>query len=126
MVLANTSVNITASITDANYAYLGYRDDLGDVFTKVEMLDDGNHGDGTAGDGVYGATLSVEASDVQYYIYADNANAGKFSPVRAEHEFHTLIVGGDVVINEIMASNSNTAEDQDGDPKLYGPCVQSG
>lgn len=115
MVLANTSVNITASITDANYAYLGYRDDLGDVFTKVEMLDDGNHGDGTAGDGVYGATLSVEASDVQYYIYADNANAGKFSPVRAEHEFHTLIVGGDVVINEIMASNSNTAEDQDGE-----------
>lgn len=113
IVLANTSVSITAEISDASYAHLGYRDNLGDVFTKVEMFDDGNHNDGSAGDGIYGATVSVGASDIQYYIYADNANAGKFSPVRAEHEFHTLFVGGDVVINEIMASNSSTAADQD-------------
>ncbi|MGB0916663.1 MAG: CotH kinase family protein [Flavobacteriales bacterium] len=115
IVLANTSVNISASISDATYAYLGYRDNLANKFTKLEMLDDGNHGDGAAGDGVYGATISVNAADVQYYIYADNANAGKFSPVRAEHEFHTLLVGGDVVLNELMASNSTTAEDQDGE-----------
>lgn len=115
IVLANSSVSVTAQISDATYAYLGYRDDLSDVFTKIEMADDGQNGDGAAGDGVYGATINIEASDIQYYIYADNANAGKFSPVRAEHEFHTLIVGGDVVINEVMASNSTTAEDQDGE-----------
>ena len=115
MVLANSSVFITAEITNANYAYLGYRDDLSQVFEKIEMLDDGNNGDGSAGDGIYGAQISAGASDIQYYIYADNANAGKFSPIRAEHEFHTLIVGGDVVINELMASNSSTAEDQDGE-----------
>lgn len=115
MVLANTSTYITATISDASNAYLGHRDNLANVFTKTEMFDDGNHGDGSSGDGVYGAQISVGASDIQYYIYAENNNAGKFSPVRAEHEFHTLIVGGDVVINELMASNSSTAEDQDGE-----------
>lgn len=115
MVLANSSVFLKASISDVSYAYLGYRDDLADVFSKTEMFDDGNHGDGAAGDGIYGAQINVGASDIQYYIYAENSEAGKFSPVRAEHEFHTLIVGGDVVINEIMASNSSTAEDQDGE-----------
>lgn len=115
LVLANSSVYISAEISNANYVYLGYRDDLSQVFDKIEMFDDGNNGDGVPGDGIYGAQLNVGASDIQYYIYADNANAGKFSPARAEHEFHTLIVGGDVVINELMASNSNTAEDQDGE-----------
>jgi hypothetical protein len=113
MVLANTSVYVTATISNADNAYLGFRDDLANVFAKTQLFDDGNHGDGSAGDGVYGAQISVGASDIQYYIYAENSDAGKFSPIRAEHEFHTLIVGGDVVINEIMASNSNTAQDQD-------------
>lgn len=114
-VMANSTVTITASINQATYAYLGYRETAANPFVKQPMYDDGNHGDGNANDGLYGTTMNVGAADMQYYIYADNADAGKFSPARAEHEFHTLIVGGDVVINELMASNSSTQADQDGE-----------
>ena len=79
------------------------------------MFDDGAHSDGAAGDGVYGATIPVGASEIQYYIYADNNDAGKFSPQRAEHEYHRIAVAGDVVINEISASNTTTQADQDGE-----------
>lgn len=112
--IAFNSVTITAAITDANYAYLGYRNDIEDPFDKVEMFDDGMHGDGAAGDNIYGGSITLEARDVQFYIYADNDLAGKFSPERAEHEFYDLIIGSDVVINELMPLN-NTIADQDGE-----------
>ena len=73
-------INITAEITNSNYAYLGYRYTFADKFEKLQMYDDGMHGDGTAGDGVYGATINVDARDVQYYFYAENTDAGIFSP----------------------------------------------
>jgi hypothetical protein len=110
---AYADIFITATIEGASYAYLGYRDRLQERFTKVEMLDDGLHGDGAAGDGVYGAMATLSAKDVQYYIYADNDNAGKFSPVRAEHEYYHLAVTAPVVINEMMARNTETVTDQD-------------
>ncbi|MEO9534226.1 MAG: CotH kinase family protein [Crocinitomicaceae bacterium] len=113
--LANTTVTITADIQDATYAYVGYRFYKADAFTKVEMFDDGLHNDGAAADGVYGADISLGAADMQYYIYADNADAGKFSPRRAEHEFYELTLSSGVVINELMPSNIETAADQDGE-----------
>jgi hypothetical protein len=114
-VLPHTTVSITASIANSNYAYLGYRFKFADKFEKVEMYDDGNHGDGSAGDGVFGATINIDARDVQYYIYSENANAAIFSPERAEHEFHQLAVVSGLVINEIMAANFSEVADQDGE-----------
>ena len=114
-VFPHTSVSIIAAIGNTNYAYLGYRFKFSDKFEKIEMFDDGNHGDGTSGDGVFGATINVDARDVQYYIYAENANSGVFSPERAEHEFHQLAVVSGLVINEIMASNFSAVADQDGE-----------
>jgi hypothetical protein len=112
-VLPHSTINITASIQNASYVYLGYRVKFSDKFEKLEMFDDGNHGDGTSGDGVYGATINVDARDVQYYIYAENNDAGIFSPERAEKEFHQLAVVEGLVINEIMAANSFSVADQD-------------
>ena len=114
-VLPHTTVSITAQISNVNYAYLGYRFKFADQFQKLQMFDDGNHGDGVAGDGVFGATIDVDARDVQYYIYAENSDAGLFSPERAEHEFHQLPVVSGLVINEIMASNFSEVADQDGE-----------
>lgn len=114
-VVQNTTVNITADISNATYAYLGYRNSVADIFTKVEMFDDGTQNDGAAGDGNYGVTIPVGVADIQYYIYSDNNDAGKFSPERAEHEFYTLAVAGDVVINELSAVNSTIQADQDGE-----------
>jgi hypothetical protein len=114
-VLPHTTVNITAQISNSNYAYLGYRFRFADKFEKLQLFDDGQHGDGTAGDGVFGATIDVDARDVQYYFYAENNDAGIFSPERAEKEFHQLAVISGLVINEIMAGNSLSVSDQDGE-----------
>jgi len=113
-VAPNTSVTFTADIQNVNYAYLGYRTFIGDIFQKALMYDDGLHGDGAAADGVYGVSIFIGASDIQYYYYAENADAAKFSPVRAEHEFYSLTVTTDVVINELMPKNFSTATDEEG------------
>lgn len=116
----NDTVWITATITNQNYAYLGYRDAIQNVFEKEEMFDDGLHHDGAASDGVFGIAIVATSPMMQYYIYAENASAGIFSPERAEHEYYTLLSNvssmnaGDVVINEIMSKNTLTAADPNG------------
>ena len=59
-------------------------------------------------------------ANVYYYLYAENNDAGMFSPKRTEYEIYEYAVQGvqlatgDLVINEFMASNSNTVLDLDG------------
>lgn len=115
-------VYITAKIinTNSNSVYLGYRYDLYDKFNKIPMYDDGEHGDGSAGDNVYGAQINVSSTSIQYYIYAENNDIGMFSPERAEHEFYSLnakietLNESDLVINELMAKNTATVMDPEG------------
>lgn len=119
----NSTISISATVynTNTNAVYLGYRYGLDAAFTRVLMYDDGLHGDGVANDSNYGAFININSTMVQYYIYAENNNAGIFSPERAEHEYYSIFAitpmlnPGDVVINEIMASNLTTAVDQDGE-----------
>ena len=117
----NEAITITATISDASTAFIGYRSDVEDAFEQIEMFDDGTHNDGAANDGVFGAEISVDGALTQYYIYAENNNIGIFSPRRAEHEFYNFAATttnptvGDLVINEFMASNDATAADQDGE-----------
>lgn len=114
------SFNITASITNTNASavWLGSRSDKTVKFVRTLMYDDGAHNDGAAGDNIYGATLTMNAGFIQYYIYAENSNAGIFSPERAEHEFHSVFANsiepsiGDLVINEILAENNNNVKDE--------------
>ena len=112
---ANSNVWITAHVTDAESVQLAYRSSQTDTFNKIEMLDDGNNNDGSAGDGIYGASVPTGASGFQYYVYAENSNAASFSPARAAYEFYTLTVSGDLVINEFMASNESTVADATGE-----------
>ena len=115
-------VTITATVNNSNSdaVFFGFRYDVEAPFTRVLMFDDGNHNDGAAGDKVYGVSIDVNSLSIQYYIYAENDNAGVFSPVRAEHEFYTLnaeivtIAKGDLVINELMADNDTTILDPSG------------
>lgn len=118
-----TTISITTNVSNTNSdaVVMGYRNDQHDPFTKVLMYDDGNHNDGNAGDGIYGADLAVVDVYTQYYVYAENDDIGAFSPARAEHEFYeidatyaTLDIG-DLVVNELMASNGTTVVDQDGE-----------
>ncbi len=113
-----TEVTVTAAVTNATYVQVAYRHSKDEAFTKVEMYDDGEHADGVAGDGVYGASFEVDESNTHYYFYADNANAGIFSPLRAEKEYYKIsaeaavAIDDDVVINELLASNTETASDE--------------
>ncbi len=111
----NSDVSITADVTTTQSVQLLYRYSQADSFEKLEMLDDGNNNDGTAGDGIFGVTLSTGANGFQYYIYAENESAAAFLPTRAAYEFYTLTVSGDLVVNEFMASNESTASDADGE-----------
>ena len=106
-----STANLIANVESASSVILGYRFRPQDRFVKVEMYDDGNHNDGAANDGTYGVSIDVDALDMQYYIYAENDDAGIFSPERAEHEYHNLPVVGSLVINEFMASNVSAVED---------------
>jgi hypothetical protein len=84
-------------------------------FVRVAMYDDGTHGDSIAGDANFTTTVQVSAGNLEYYVYAENGEAGVFHPARAEREFLTLPVAGSVVINELMADNVSTARDPGGD-----------
>ena len=116
---ANSTVQFTAGIINADSVILGYRQNRAERFEKAAMLDDGEHNDGVAEDHVYGVSIDIGAGEIQYYIYAQNEEAGIFSPARAEYEYYTIDVTAPVanmlVINEFMASNDTTIFDQNGE-----------
>jgi hypothetical protein len=108
---------ITADIADASEALLTFRFGQNMAFKKTAMFDDGNHNDGLANDGLFGAKISNAANIIDYYLYADNDSAGVFSPVRAAYEFYSLqsqLQVGDVVINEVMSNNISAVTDNSG------------
>ena len=114
-------VTFTATVTNSNAVFLGYRTNQHAPFTKIQMFDDGAHNDGAAGDNVFGIDVIITNDYTHYYVYAENTNIGAFSPARAQHEFYTLnasyvpIAVGDLVINELMADNETIVMDQDGE-----------
>jgi hypothetical protein len=90
------------------------------------MYDDGQHGDGGASDGVFGASIPGFAAGiyVRYYIEAIANNTPKtatYEPAGAEHDVYIYRVNpgsaidSDLVINELMADNETTATDPDGE-----------
>jgi hypothetical protein len=115
------TVTITATCSNETAVYLGTRLEHQLRFTRVSMYDDGAHNDGAAGDNVYGASVILSGVTLEYYVYAENSQAGLFSPQRAEHEYYSLNVtlplpnAGDVLFNEIMADNGTTAYDSNGE-----------
>ncbi len=119
--LLNSLVNITATISNASSTgvFLYYRNNSYSPFLQIPMADDALHGDGTAGDGVFGSTITITSGKTEYYLYAENNQAGIFSPQRSELEFYSLYsltVGtGNLKINEFLASNATIMADQDGD-----------
>ncbi len=126
---AGELAHVTAQVSSTNgidHVYLHYTTGLVGNFTSLTMFDDGQHNDGGAGDGVYGADIPGQTAGewVRFYIEAAAGNTAKsvaFSPVGAEHDVYiyqvqtqqSAVTG--VVINEVMASNSNTVTDNFGE-----------
>ncbi len=111
---------VLAKVQNATSVILNYRFDSSDVFLTLPMYDDGHHDDGPAGDGKYGQEFPYGGLQMQFYIYAENANAGAFSPARAEYEFYSASLTpptpnvGDIVINEFLTKNVNGETDEAG------------
>lgn len=111
---------ISANVTNSAAVYMGYRYSKADRFTRIVMYDDGAHGDGGAGDNVFGASLLLNSLNVQYYIYAENSGTGVFSPERAEYEFYTIAPtianaqSSQIVLNEVAPNNNTGIENENG------------
>lgn len=114
----NDSIWITSRVTGntANGVLLGYRTSHDGFFQRIPLFDDGLHHDGAANDGVFGVGLKMKTLNLEYYIWAENSAAGIFSPERAEHEYYSVkaVASGDIVVNELMASNTKTVQDPNG------------
>ncbi len=129
------AANITAQIAPhgnegVSSAWLYYRDKSYGKFARSPMFDDGQHGDGAAGDGIYGGytTNFAAGKKIHYYIEARSGNAAKaavFAPAHAEEDtysYHVAMAAATntpVVINEILAVNDHAAKDPQGQNDDY-------
>ena len=93
-------------------------------FEAALMFDDGQHNDGAANDGLFGAALppQIAGTWVRFYIAATantTAKSVSYLPTGAEHDVfvyqvQSVALSSPIVINEIMAVNTNTATDESG------------
>lgn len=117
--IVGDSIWITADVSSLpSSVRLNYRLSENDVFTALNMMDDGLHNDGLAADGVFGAIIPSLSNHTDYYIYAENDSAGRFSPARASFEFYSIdsrLRFNDLVVNEVMSNNQALQADQDGE-----------
>ena len=115
--VSNDMLVITAQASNASEVILFYRTRPDIVFEELLMNDEGIDGDALAGDGIFSSQFLFQGRDADYYIYAENDSAGAFSPQRAAYEYFTIkgqLNAGDIVINELMASNVDVVADADG------------
>jgi len=89
-------------------------------YEQTALHDDGAHGDGGSGDGIYGALIPPhdDGTWVEYYLEAED-EAGMVTVDRPgwPQGDYRYIVGWQrpsLTINELMALNTHTLEDEDG------------
>ncbi|MCG9879091.1 MAG: lamin tail domain-containing protein, partial [Bacteroidia bacterium] len=112
----NESFTITAtcSLANSQAIYLYVKRSKTASFERQVMYDDGLHGDGLAGDMIYGANFIMSSANFYYYMLAENNDAATFEPARAAFIYHTLQVNspeptkGSLVLNEFLASNKKS------------------
>ena len=109
------NVTFTCDISSGDTVKFCYRYSVNDAFTKVDMHDDGTHGDASADDGVYGVTIAANSSYLEYYIYSENDHAASFLPEGAEYDVYKMNITGKLVLNEFMADNETSVMDKSGD-----------
>lgn len=116
--IAGDTVIISTYINDVSNVLLAFKQDAGNLFENGLMNDQGLYGDVISDDGWFTAQIVATGAQIDYYIYAENDTAGVFSPVRAAYEYYTIngaFTKGDIVLNELMASNGTTSQDENDD-----------
>jgi hypothetical protein len=119
---SSDTVTVTSTVTDeSGIASVLLKYDAGSGYQDVTMFDDGNHGDGTSGDDVYGGFIPPQEDEttVDYYVQAeDDSSAVTTDPADAPTTTYSYTVGDllpPIFINEFMADNDNVVQDEVGD-----------
>ncbi|HPM77813.1 MAG TPA: hypothetical protein PK961_12020, partial [bacterium] len=115
-------ISLLAEVMDVDgdlFAVDAFADD-GDGWERFDMYDDGMHGDGNAGDGIFGGTFPdtyEENAFVNYYLRAqDTAGHAAFAPSGGAGAPTFFQVGVPaLVINEFMADNESVWTDEFGE-----------
>ncbi len=95
--------------------------DAGSGFEWTDMLDDGAHGDGEPGDGLYGAIIGgfLDQTQVAYYVWArDDSLMEATDPEGAPAAAYYFQVGYELpalFVNEFLASNDSVLADEYGE-----------
>jgi len=123
----NDAVLVTATVTvsgatlgDVDIYCRAARDDL---YTKISLYDDGQHGDGAANDGLFGNWIPAQASGtrVDYFILAQTtAQTVSLDPIYGENNPYFYQVepeagNNGVIINEFLALNNTVNQDEGGE-----------
>jgi len=98
-------------------------------FTKTAMFDDGLHGDGAAGDGIFGVIQGPYAPGTLIDYYAEAATAAgvvSYLPKTAEFKAPYFQVAWNtgvspIKINEVLASNGSVIQDPAGE---FDDCME--
>ena len=83
------------------------------AFIAVTMTDDGTDGDATASDGVFGAQVPAYTDDLPRYLFTYTLTFTQADPTDEDEDAGTTPTT--LFINELMASNSTTVLDPQGD-----------
>ena len=82
---------ITAEISNtSNAKFMVTTSQYNSKFQAFSMFDDGTNGDVSANDGIYSLTIPNQFTgmEIKFYIKAENNEAIKLNPERAEYEFY--------------------------------------
>jgi spore coat protein CotH len=118
------TVLISCFALNASDVFLMVKQNSGNLYESITMNDQGLYGDFVSGDGWLTASLISTGAQLDYYIYAENDSSGIFYPERAAYEHYSIkgnFTKGDFVINELMASNTSTFHDENGN---YGDWIE--
>ncbi len=115
---SSDSVNVSAEVWDnEGLGSVTLYVDLGAGYLPQDMYDDGLHGDGAAGDSIWGSTIGPQASGtlVRYYVEAiDDIGQENLWPDEAPEEYRAYTVDHtlpDLLITEILAVNNTGITD---------------
>lgn len=118
------AVTVTVKVTGVKATAVTLHHRVRGPFLESPMFDDGQHGDGGAGDGIYGARIPAYAalSTVDYFVTANNdlnSAAGAMSVLPATGSYRGAkyrVLGvratGPIVISELLAKNSTSGMDE--------------
>lgn len=110
----DVAISVAVAGTNVSKVLAFVRPSSGARYREYELFDDGEHMDGSAGDGIYGAIVNAMPNAGQYYLYAENPDAGVFWPERAARTPQTLSITTSVaedLARGVQAPYPNPASD---------------